>query len=62
MWLHKEVLKRTGVLPPTPLHRIGDHKNGNRLDNRRDNLRWATPQMNAMNTHGFITKQMEFDL
>jgi hypothetical protein len=62
MWLHKEVLKRDFQLPPTPRHTIGDHGNGNRRDNRRRNLRWATHQMNARNTHGFIHQQIEFDL
>lgn len=62
IWLHKEVLKRAFVLPPSPLHRIGDHRNGNRLDDRRSNLRWATPQMNARNIFGFIERQMELKI
>lgn len=62
LWLHKEVLIRAGVPQPSPLHRIGDHKNGVRLDCRRSNLRWATPKMNANNIHGFVTKQMELEL
>ena len=61
MWLHKEVLRRAKGEPPTCRHTIGDHRNGNRLDNTRLNLRWATHQMNARNVHGFVTKQMEID-
>ena len=41
-YLHREILQVTD-------DRIVDHKNGDRLDNRKENLRIATPTQNCVN-------------
>jgi hypothetical protein len=49
VWLHKEVLKRSGKVQPSELHTIGDHQDGESLNDQRDNLEWATRSMNRRN-------------
>lgn len=50
--LHTVVMRRTGIEPPTPSHKLIDHLNGKERDCRRDNIRWATPKMNSTNKNG----------
>lgn len=44
IWMHRLIL---GL--PKDSHLIGDHVNGNRLDNRKENLRVATTSQNVQN-------------
>lgn len=52
LYLHVEIMKRTGILPPSPEFIIVDHRDGNEFNCQRSNLRWATPKMNSMNVNG----------
>jgi len=58
LFLHKLILQRTGVMPPTARHIIGDHLNGNSLDCRRCNLIWETPSGNRENYNGYAAQQI----
>jgi hypothetical protein len=47
--MHREIMK-------AQKSRIVDHKNGNRIDNRKENLRFATPHQNSCNRIGNTAK------
>lgn len=49
IYLHRVIMRRIGKAP-SPAHRYVDHINNDGLDNRRENLRWATASENARNT------------
>jgi hypothetical protein len=46
IYMHKEILMRSGLTPPSSAHTIGDHWDDDSLNNRRGNLRWATVSEN----------------
>lgn len=52
LMLHVEVMLRTGTPKPTPEHSMVDHRDGDPMNCRRGNLRWATPSMNRRNIRG----------
>lgn len=60
LWLHKEILIRH-IGPHPPRHHIGDHRDGDSLNNRLLNLRWATFKMNAKNKYGACALQIEME-
>lgn len=61
LWLHREVCWRANGKPPSERH-MADHWNGDTLDCRRENLRWATASQNAKNRLGQLAREMEMEL
>ena len=49
LYLHVEIMKRTGILPPSDKHTLVDHIDGNEFNCCRSNLRWATVFQNNWN-------------
>jgi hypothetical protein len=49
-WMHREIMKIAEPLPQWRIDNLqSDHINGQSLDNRRENLRWATRSENRKN-------------
>lgn len=61
IYLHTEIMKRTGIAPKSSKHCIVDHRNGDTTNNRRINLRWANHSQNAKNSHGKHPTEFEHD-
>lgn len=60
-FLHREITIRAYGPPPGPAY-VSDHLNGDSLDCRRENLRWATLSQNARNLYGSAWLQLRMDL
>jgi hypothetical protein len=48
LYLHVEIMKRTGIEPPGPEYTLTDHLDGNEWNCRKINLQWATTSMNRI--------------
>lgn len=60
-YLHRLIAERF-LTKPSKRHVLVDHKDSDGLNNRRGNLRWATPSENNFNRYGFFARQVSFNL
>lgn len=51
-FLHTEIILRMGIPRPTAAYKLVDHRDGDAMNCRRANLRWATTTMNSNNVFG----------
>lgn len=56
--MHHVVMERAGLVRPSR-HHTADHRDGDSLNNRRRNLRWATAEQQMRNRHGIRAKPLE---
>jgi hypothetical protein len=56
--LHRAIMFRHQIKPPTPEHVLVDHRSGRSLDCRKHNIRWATHSMNRVNVFGQYPNDM----
>jgi hypothetical protein len=49
VYMHKAILNHSGKPQPSEAHMIGDHRDGDSLNNQDENLEWATVSMNRSN-------------
>lgn len=52
LFVHHVVLARMGYPAPPQPRWTADHRNKRTLDNRRENLRWASPEFQVLNRAG----------
>jgi len=53
LYMHRLIMFATGIEPPTTAHTIVDHRDGDGLNNTRENLRWSTPRDNRLNVGSY---------
>jgi hypothetical protein len=53
LFLHTAIMLRTGIEPPTPFHVLVDHRDGDGLNCRRENICWQTHSGNRRNTENY---------